>query len=207
MRPEATAENFLALVYSRQSIAPKRLIRPGPSREELEAIVRAAGSAPDHGALHPFRVIHVADDSRHRLAEIFVAAKLRRLPDASTIMLDREREKALNAPTLLVACARLRKDVADVPVSEQLIAVGAALQNLLLAAHALGFGAIVLSGEKTHDSLVREAFGLGADEMLVGFISIGRIDASSQRPPKRRRAVADYLSTWTGPPSPATPKP
>jgi nitroreductase len=207
MRREGAADDFLALIYSRQSIAPKRLVPPGPSRDDLEAIVRAAGSAPDHGALHPFRVIHVADDGRHRLAEIFAAAKLRRLPDAPPMMLGREREKALNAPTLLVACARLRKDVADIPVSEQLIAVGAALQNLLLAAHALGFGAIVLSGEKTRDALVCEAFGLGADEMLVGFISIGGIDASSQRPPKRRRAVEDYLSTWTGPPSPATPRP
>jgi nitroreductase len=198
MRREATAEDFLALIYSRQSVAPKRLIKPGPGCDELEAIVGAAGSAPDHGALHPFRFIHVADESRHRLAEIFAEAKRRRLPNASPMLLDRERVKALTAPTLLVACARLREDMAEIPVSEQLVAVGAAIQNLLLAAHALGFGAMLLSGGKTRDPLVRDAFGLGAGETLVGFISIGTIPAS-QSPPKRRRAVEQYLSTWTGP--------
>lgn len=198
MRPEAAAEDFLDLIYSRRSIAPKRLIAPGPSRGELEAIVRAVESAPDHGALHPFRVIHVADAGRLRLAEVFVEAKRRRMPDASPMMLDRERDKALNAPTLLAICARLRDDVGDIPVAEQLISVGAAIQSLLLAAHALGYGAIVLSGEKTRDPLVRHAFGLAADELLVGFVSIGSISPSSP-PPKNRRALEEYFTTWMGP--------
>lgn len=200
MRREAAFEGGLALVCSRQSVAPRRLVSPGPSGDALAAIVAAAGSAPDHGALQPFRVIHVADASRDRLADVFVAAKRQRQPDAAKAVLDREREKALNAPTLLVACARLRADTTAVPVAEQLISVGAAIQNMLLAAHALGFGAILLSGEKTRQPLVRDAFGLGSAELLVGFISIGSIAAASPLPAKRRPAVASYFSTWTGRP-------
>jgi nitroreductase len=205
MRRDAVAENFLALVCSRRSVAPKRLVEPGPCRADLETIVGAACSAPDHGGLQPFRVILVAEGSHPLLGEIFVEAKRRRLPDASSLMLDRERQKALNAPTLLVACARLHDGMADIPVSEQLVSVGAAIQNLLLAAHALGFGAILLSGEKTRDPLVRDAFGLGSDEMLVGFISIGTPDPS-HHPLKHRRAVEAYLSTWTEPPWQVTSK-
>jgi nitroreductase len=198
MRRDPIAEGLLTLIGSRQSIPPKLLVDPGPGPGELAAIVSAANSAPDHGALRPFRVIHVADDGRYRLAEIFVEAKRQRKPETSPIMLDREREKALNAPTLLVVCARLREDVADVPVTEQLVSVGAAIQGVLLAAHALGFGAILLSGDKTRDPLVRGALGLDGDEFLVGFISIGTIRSSDRRA-KRRPAVGEYFSTWTGP--------
>lgn len=204
MRPEAAADDILDLICSRQSIAPRRLVAPGPSHGELEAIVRSVASAPDHGALHPVRVIHVADAGRQRLAEVFVEAKRRRLPDALPMMLEREREKALNAPALLAVCARLREDVDGVPVAEQLVAVGAAIQNLLLAAHALGYGAILLSGEKTRDPLVRCAFGLAADDLLVGFVSIGTIHSSP--PPKHRRAIEEYFTTWTGPSWQVTPQ-
>jgi Nitroreductase len=198
MRPEAAFESALACLHSRQSISPKHLGSPGPSPSDLDAIVRAAGAAPDHGGLRPFRAILIGQSSRVHLADILVEAKRRRQPDLSPELLDRERQKALKAPTLLVVCARLLNDVASVPVAEQLISVGAAIQGVLLAAHALGFGAILLSGEKTRDPLVREALGLGADEILVGFISIGTI-RPSDRPAKCRRAVEEYLTTWTGP--------
>lgn len=199
MRPEAAAESVLACLHSRQSISPKHLESPGPNPSELNAIVRAAGAAPDHGGLQPFHAILVDPKDRDRLADIFVEAKQRRQPNLSPELLDRERQKALNAPTLLVVCARLRSDIAGVPVAEQLVSVGAAIHAVLLAAHALGFGAILLSGEKTRSPLVREAFGLADADMLVGFIGIGTV-RPSHRPAKLRRAVEEYLTVWAGPP-------
>jgi nitroreductase len=198
MPHDMSANTVLELISSRRSVAPKRLGEPGPTSAEIATMVRTAMTAPDHGALRPWRVIHVADSSRDRLAEVFVEAKRRRLPDAPQSLLDRERNKALNAATLLVVCARVRSDVAEVPVHEQLVAVGAAVQNMLLAAHALGFAAILLSGEKARDPFVRAALDLSPDEILIGFLSIGSV-SSPLPPPKQRPAVDDHLSLWTGP--------
>lgn len=50
-----------------------------------------------------------------------MAAKRRRLPEADPSLLDREREKALNGPALIVVCARIKSDVAGIPVHEQLV--------------------------------------------------------------------------------------
>ena len=62
------------LIHSRQTTLPKRLLAPGPSEKELQAILGAASSAPDHGQLLPWRFIMVADSARARLAEAFGGA-------------------------------------------------------------------------------------------------------------------------------------
>ncbi len=185
----------LAPITSRRSVAPKRLRPPGPSAAEIRAMVDAALTAPDHGGLRCWRIIDVAEDSREHLAEVFVAAKLAREPDAPAETLERERDKARSAPVLLVVCARPQRDRAGIPEYEQLIAVGAAIQNLLLAAHNMGYGASLLSGEKARDPLVRASLGLLADEILVGFLSIGSIAKS---PPARpHRDAGAFLSVWS----------
>ena len=42
-----------ALMQSRQTTLPKRLTAPGPDAAQLELILTAAASAPDHGQLLP----------------------------------------------------------------------------------------------------------------------------------------------------------
>ncbi len=198
---------MLRCLLSRQSVSPKRLVPPGPDADELAAIVAAALTAPNHGRVRPWRFMQVAETARAALADIFVAAKRRHRPDLPAAMLERERDKAMNAPTLLVVCARIEAS-ADVPPREQWAAVGAAIHAALLAAHALGYGAIMLSGEKTEDPMIRAAFGLGDDEALVGFLSIGRV--ATDLPVKTRPAVGDFLSVWPGPharPEDAAPAP
>lgn len=67
---------------------------------------------------------------------------------------------------------RLRDDVADVPVHEQWIAVGAVIGNLMAAANALGFAGKVPSGARVRDPLVR-AVVCNDEETLVGFVYLG----------------------------------
>ena len=69
---------------------------------------------------------------------------------------------------------------------EQWLAAGAALGNFLNAAHQLGFGAIVLSGERCFDPALHSALGLREGEHLAGFISLGSITSQ----PSPRATVA-----------------
>jgi nitroreductase len=50
---------------------------------------------------------------------------------------------------------------------------GAAVENLLLAAHAAGLGAC-LFGQFEHEAAVREAFGVPPDRRALGTVAIGR---------------------------------
>lgn len=62
--------------------------------------------------------------------------------------IEAERLRALNAPILPAVLIKIAADHPKVPVEEQYVSLGAAVENILLAAHALGFGAMLTSGRK-----------------------------------------------------------
>jgi len=181
-------------------VSPKRLAHPGPDFTEIDLMLQAALRAPDHGGLHPWRVIEFREDQRAALGDVFEQEKLRRDPLASALDLRRARDHALLAPVLMafVSSPRARTKV---PVREQWLASGAALGNLLNAAHLLGYGAIVLSGERCFDAVLLAQLGVARDEHLAGFITIGRI--VNAPPCARSVPVTQVWSCWN--PDPQTP--
>ena len=195
----------LALIGSRQSVAPKRLSAPGPSPAQLQQMVEAAACAPDHRGLRPWRLLRIADHQRSALADLFEAIAADRQPAPSAADLQRAREKAHRAPTLLLAVLKLSPPDPEVPPTERAVALGAALMALLLAGHGLGFGAMLTSGRSVRTARFARAFGLGDDEQAVCFVSIGQATAHKRRP---RSSASEWLSDWAGPaPSPPPPAP
>lgn len=189
------ADLALALIHSRHSVAPKRLDVPGPSAAELQTIVEAAACAPDHHGLRPWRLVRIADDQRAALADLFEACARERHPEATPADIARSREKAFRAPTLLLAVLRLGADDPDVPTTERTLTLGAALMSLLLAAHGLGYGAMLTSGHAVRTTRFAQAFALAADEQAVCFISIGTATAKAkQRNP--RASAHELMSDW-----------
>ena len=182
------SEIALSALLTRRSVSPRRLTHPAPSREELTSIIGAALRAPDHGGLLPWRVIEFPGGTRPSLAALFEAERLRRDPDASSEEVERAREHATHAPTILAFVLRPQLHP-NVPMVEQWLGAGAALGNILSAAHLLGFGAIMLSGSRCRDAGLRAALGLGVEELLAGFVSIGTIGKASStvvRPSRER---------------------
>ena len=115
-----------ALITGRFSVSPKRLVVPGPSAVQLQRMVEAAGCAPDHELLRPWRLIRIAGSQREALADVFVRALLERLPAASIDAEAQSRQKAFRAPELVLAVARLDPPHPGVPKSERYVALGAA---------------------------------------------------------------------------------
>jgi nitroreductase len=184
---------LMTALLTRRSVSPKRLCGPGPSADERAMMVDAALRAPDHGGLLPWRLIELPSTERGALAQLFEDEKRRRDPVVAPEDLVRAREHATHSPGVLAFVARPRRNVL-VPIHEQWLSAGAALGQLLLAAHALGFGAIVLSGERCHDDQLRQSLGLEQHEVLAGFISIGAVaKAPPAASPRSRSAV---LITW-----------
>jgi nitroreductase len=193
--PAIVACSALTLITSRHSVSPKRLVAPGPCAEQLQAIVHAAGCAPDHALLRPWRLMRIGPMQRDALADVFEQSLLERVPEAGDVARDQAREKAYRAPELLLAVARLRPAHDNVPDAERHVALGAALQNLLLAAHGLGFAAMLTSGQALRTFRFARAFRLADGEHAVCFVSIGTPTEVKQR---RRPAAAELMSDWAG---------
>lgn len=181
-------------ILSRKSVSPKHLGEPGPTEAEIELILQAALTAPDHGNLRSWRAILIPPSRREELAELFKLAKLEECPNATGDDLDRAGQKALNGPLLITFLLNPVADHAEVTVEEQYIALGAALQNMLLAAHVLGYGAMTTSGRKMRSRALREAFVRVPGEQLVAFVTIGmRARNSRTRPTVSGKP---YVSQW-----------
>lgn len=194
VKPQLLQETLEPLL-SRRSVSPKRLTSPGPDAAALELMIQAALRAPDHGGLHPWRLIEFPQAVRQALADCFEQEKLRRDPLASSSDRDKAREHALRPPVLLgfVVSPRARTPV---PPREQLLAAGASLANLLNAAHHLGFGASILSGERCFDDQLVAQLGLAPEEWLAGFVSMGTI---REAPPRASRPATSVVRTiWNG---------
>ena len=184
----------LDTILTRHSVSPKRVQSPGPTRAQIDKLMEAAGAAPDHGKLRPWRFIDFPQATRAALADVFEAALRERLPNADSEALSRAREKASRAPVLLGLVLRLNYH-SDIPhMDDQIASGGAALQNLLLAVHAMGFGARALSGQAVRTQVFRRALGLSDEETFLCFITIGTPSTAPKR--RDRPGPGDLLSTW-----------
>ncbi len=143
-----------------------------PTKEHLAQVLQAAVRAPDHGRLRPWRFMLIEGNQRRKFGELLAASALRRVPGLSEGDLQRERDKALRAPLIIVTACRVVPGT-KVPAIEQLMAAGAATQNILLALHALGYAAAWKTGEAAYDTDVKKALGLAADDYIVGFVYTG----------------------------------
>jgi nitroreductase len=148
-----------------------KLTAPGPTRPHIEQIIKAGTRAPDHGRLRPWRFIVVEGDARARLGEAMANILRAKMPDATQQQLDAEAGKVMRAPTIIVVAAKIMKG--KIPELEQLAAVAAATQNMFLAAHALGYGAMWKTGAVAYDRNAKELLGLAAEDHIVGLLYLG----------------------------------
>lgn len=158
-------------INSRVSAA--RLSAPGPSAEQLQMITAAATRAPDHGRLKPWRIIAVNGGGREAFATAVANARRARIPDLTDDQMVAERDKINRSPCIVVVGCVVKKDYDKVPEIEQVVAVGAAVQNMFLAAHALGLGVMWKTGAAAYDTGVKAAVGLAPQDHIVAILHLG----------------------------------
>ncbi len=133
---------------------------------------------------------------RRKFGDLLAASALRRVPGLSEGDLQRERDKAMRAPLIIVTACRVVTGT-KVPAVEQILAVGAATQNILLALHALGYAAAWKTGEAAYDPEVKKALGFAADDHLIGFVYTGG-GIGATVPPGKPASVQDAMLEFPG---------
>lgn len=170
-------------------------MKPEPlPRETIKKLLSAAVQAPNHHKARPWRFVVLTGDGLKKLGDVFAASLARRKPETPPEGLDKTRSLPLRAPLIIVVGA-------DTPIAPNMIevenisAASAACMNILLAAHALGLGAIWRTGEWASDADVKEFLGFAPDQHVVGFIYIGRPEVLPE--PYARIGFEDRVR-WVG---------
>lgn len=182
-----------ALDVLHNRVSASRLAGPEPEPEILDAIFRAALRAADHALLRPWRFLVIRGDARLRLGDLFVQATESANPGSNEVILENIRRKPLRAP-LIVAAISSPKTHPKVPLLEQDLSTGAAVQNMLNAAYAQDIGAIWRTGDMTEARLVREGLGVRTHEKIIGFLYLGHMGGPARPLPELH--IKDFFSEW-----------
>lgn len=144
-------------------------------RETVEKLLSAAVQAPNHHKVRPWRFVVLTGDGRKKLGDVMSASFADRNPGAPAEGLDKTRALPLRAP-VVIAVGADKPGEPRIIETENISAASAACQNILLAAHALGLGAIWRTGEWARDVKVKEFLGFAPDQHIIGFIYVGYPD-------------------------------
>lgn len=192
--PTHEMQSLMQTLLARSSTPPRLMGDDGPTDAEVQDLLAAAVTAPDHGAIRPWRFVVIQGDDRARLGQVFADALKARDPAASPEALQKELDRPLRAHTLIAVLARITPDRPNVPPVEQIVATACAAQNILLAAEAKGLGAIMLTGKNAQDAHVKRFFGLGAADEIVAFVYLGK--AAGPIPQKERPNANQFVEPF-----------
>jgi nitroreductase len=178
------SDSLLDVMLTRRSIS--KLVEPGPTDDQLDALLHAATTVPDHGGLRPWRFAVVQGAGRERFGDALAAAA----NDPGV------RDKAFAAPALIAVVAAPKLD-SKIPEWEQLTSASATGYAIVLAAHALGLGASWRSTEHMDGDALRSLLGMSATDRLLGWVNLGT--PVEDAPPELREVPdLDALVTRVG---------
>jgi nitroreductase len=187
--------SILSFLETRRSGKPRELAGPGPTPEEMERILTIAVRVPDHGKLHPWRLITVAEDQRDALGSLLRNALAEEDPAATAAHFEKEDEFAHYQGQLVVLISAPVENH-KIPVWEQQLSCGTVGMNLLLAAHAFGYVAGWVTGWRAYSPKVNTAF-CRPGERIAGFIFIGHPERELEDRP--RPALEGVVRRWQPP--------
>ena len=177
-------------IHGRKTI--KKVKQDPVSREVIEKLLNAGAQAPNHHKVRPWRFVVLTGDGRGKLGDVMAASFAGRNPDAPAEGLEKTRALPLRAPVVIAVGADRPVEPRIIDV-ENISAASAAAQNILLAANALGLGAIWRTGEWARDAKVKEFLGFAPDQHIVGFIYVGYPEVTPE--PYTRAGFEDRV-TW-----------
>lgn len=180
-------------LLTRRSTVAKDLIEPGPNQDEVTQILESGHRVPDHGKIGPWRFIVFQGEARKNFDQLLGSIFKNNNPTAADKLIEFESERFQRAPTV-IAVISSPVDHPKVPLWEQQLSAGAACQNMLNAAHLMGYGAQWLTEWYAFDKQVDKHLKLTENEQVAGFMYFGSV---AQTPSERNRPnLNERISHW-----------
>jgi len=162
------------------------------SEDDINLMLEAGTWAPNHKKTEPWKFRVFTGDSRVRLGdemERIMKQKTAHLSEEEALKKTTKAKKGpLRAPVIIAVAA---SPSGKVPEIEEISAVAASIQNMLLVAEEQGLATIWRTGEIVYQSELNDFLSLEDGDKLLGLIYVGHPnkEASSKRIPYQDKTI------------------
>jgi nitroreductase len=162
------------IIKRRRSIG--KMTQDRPTRQQIERLLEAATHAPNHHKVQPWKFIVLAGKAREELGAVMAESLARRLEETSSdkaqALLNKERNKLLRSPVVIVVVSEPPQQPKVLEI-ENIEAVAAAVQNMLLTAEEMGLACMWRTGDAAYDPHVKQWLKLAPGDHIVSFLYVG----------------------------------
>lgn len=164
-------------------IRTRRSVKPGLMNGRkienfiIEKILGLADWAPTHGYTEPWRFLvyngnaleQFCTDHAEMYKEVTLAEKF------NNAKYEKLKHTADRLSHLVIVYLKHAENV-KIPLIEEIAAVAAAVQNILLGATALGIASMWSTGGVTHHQVLKKYLGLTENDIIMGLLHFGYVD-------------------------------
>jgi nitroreductase len=171
----------------------KRFTDTPVSRPQLEALIQAAATAPNHRLTNPWRFYVLGPESRAAYGLALGERKAKKQPDPVRAAELRDtvaaEHRALPGMIAVAVVDTTDPEQRDEDYAAAMMGVG----YLMLAAVEMGLGTAIKTGAIMSDPAARAAVGLPADQRVIAIVNVG---TPAEVPPPKNRAAVETLTQW-----------
>lgn len=182
-------------IVNRRSIKPADMNGRIIEKETIAQLLELANYAPTHGRTEPWRFVVYAHESKNKFcADHASLYKTHTDPEKFTTA---KYDKLVSQGDTLshIIVVYMKRSVGNsIPAVEELAAVSAAVQNMLLGAAALDIAVLWSTGGMTHHPAMKTYLGLGDEDVVMGLLLMGYTDLPAQ--PVKRNSTIDNKVVW-----------
>lgn len=183
----------LELIKERRTIYPELYSQRVIHKEIIENILRSATWAPTHGQTQPWRFQVFMDAGKQKLGTALADAyKQWAKADFNEGKFERFSARAAKSQCM-IAVNMKRQESGRIPEIEEIQAVSAAIQNMLLTATAYGIGSFWSTPQFVASPEFKSFLKLEEDDKCLGILYFGY---TNEDWPKGQRKPIEYLTDW-----------
>ena len=164
------AELIFNNILERRTVKPDRYTGNKIDDAKILRMLEAAHWAPTHGHTEPWQFKVFTEEGKQRLFNFLV--DWMKEEGANEIKINKTRYR-IDQASHIISIGMKRGDNPKIPEVEELLAVAAAVQNMLLMAQALGLAAYWSTGERAFKKRMRDFLGLDEKDRSLGFLFVG----------------------------------
>jgi nitroreductase len=186
-------ETLQEIIQNRRSIKPAELNGRKIDDEIIKQLLHLADWAPTHARTEPWRFCVFSDEAVQQFCADHAALYKANTPeDKFTTAKYEGLIHIADKASHIIAVYMKRLPEAKIPIIEDIAAAAAATQNILLGAEANSISVLWSTGGMTHQPAMKEYFGLGEEDIMMGLLYLGYTDEPA-RPGKRAVPLGDKV--------------